>query len=291
VTWIVGTPTICGYGFALSDIRVTLKDGRELDCLQKIYPVGRHLAAGFAGSVGIGFAMMSELRRLTSYKDDRMACDPDAVAAQWPGCAQSIFESFPKEERDLKCHLMLICSHPVAHNGNPAWPRACVMIFKSPDFIVECVPIHQLGSIGSGDAYEPCRSVVNRFMDDYKFREILMKGESGTQGGMGTMLGINLTTTLKEVQPRGVSPHLHYCWVYRGRTIIQTNDHTEKGRWSIIPLGSGINMSERNAMTNKSETSMPDGYTSFEMPEIAKNLDELNNILGRKGMSTVGCVA
>ena len=291
MTWVVGTPTMCGYGFAISDIRVTLGDGTEMDCLQKIYPIGRHLAAGFAGSVAIGFAMMSELRRLTNYNDDRIACDPDAVAAQWPACARSVFATFPKEEQESQCHLMLVCAHPVAHNGNPAWPRACVMIFKSPDFRVECVPIHQLGSIGCGSSYEPCQAVVHRFMDDYKFREILMQGECGTQGGMGTMLGINLTTTLKEVQPRGVSPYLHYCWVYRGTTIIQTNNHTEKGRWTIVPLGSGINLPQSNPLGIKSELAMPDGYVSFAMPEIATNWDELTDILGKQGMSAVGCVA
>ena len=40
-----------GYGFGISDVRVTLADGSEVDCLQKIYPIGRHVAAGFAGSV------------------------------------------------------------------------------------------------------------------------------------------------------------------------------------------------------------------------------------------------
>jgi hypothetical protein len=44
-----------GYGFGLSDIRVTLGDGSEVDCLQKIYPVARWVAAGFSGSVKIGF--------------------------------------------------------------------------------------------------------------------------------------------------------------------------------------------------------------------------------------------
>jgi hypothetical protein len=34
-----------GYGFSISDIRVTPGDGREVNCLQNIYPVGRYLAA------------------------------------------------------------------------------------------------------------------------------------------------------------------------------------------------------------------------------------------------------
>ena len=53
-----------GYSFGISDVRVTLGDASEVDCLQKAHPIGRHVAAGFAGSVKIGFAMIDELRRL-----------------------------------------------------------------------------------------------------------------------------------------------------------------------------------------------------------------------------------
>jgi len=37
MTWAVGTPTMFGYAFGISDVRVTL-GGTEIDCLQKIYP-------------------------------------------------------------------------------------------------------------------------------------------------------------------------------------------------------------------------------------------------------------
>ena len=80
-----------GYGFGISDVRVTLGDGTEVDCLQKLYSIGRHVAAGFAGSVIIGFAMIDELRRLAAYEDERMACDPLAIEKQWPDQARRIF--------------------------------------------------------------------------------------------------------------------------------------------------------------------------------------------------------
>ncbi|WP_260736442.1 hypothetical protein [Tunturiibacter lichenicola] len=57
MTWVVGIPTTFGYAFGISDVRVTLGDKTEIDCLQKIYPIGRYVAAAFAGSVKIGFAM------------------------------------------------------------------------------------------------------------------------------------------------------------------------------------------------------------------------------------------
>jgi hypothetical protein len=45
------------YSIGISDIRVTLGDGSEYDCLQKIYPVTNSIAMGFAGSMQIGFMM------------------------------------------------------------------------------------------------------------------------------------------------------------------------------------------------------------------------------------------
>jgi len=259
-----------GYGFGISDVRVTLGDGEEVDCLQKIHPIGRHFAAGFAGSVAIGFAMVEELRRLSSYADERIACDPRAAFREWPACARSVFSRFDRTEQNGGCHLMLIMVHPQEHVGNPAWPRSFVYIFKSPDFEGESVAIHTLGSIGSGNAYPRCRTAIESFAADRSRERLYWQGEMGCQGGMASMLGVSLTDILKEVQPRGVSSHMHYCWVYRGQTIIKANDHTVKGRWTIAPLGSGINeMPNVEVPSIPREPALTEGYAFFEMPKLA----------------------
>jgi hypothetical protein len=150
MTWVVGSPTLWGYGFGLSDIRVTLGNGVEVDCLQKIYPVGRYVAAGFAGDVEIGFRMVDELRRLADLRDERVSCDPHAIEKEWPRYAQQIFARFPDENRAGGCDLMIISAHPREHNGNPAWARSYVQIFRSPTFETDTVKVHTLGSIGCG---------------------------------------------------------------------------------------------------------------------------------------------
>jgi hypothetical protein len=91
MTWIVGASTMFGYGFGISDVCVALGDDDKVDCLQKVYPIGRHFAAGFAGLVAIGFAMLDELRRLSTYADERIACDPRAAFREWPACARAVF--------------------------------------------------------------------------------------------------------------------------------------------------------------------------------------------------------
>ena len=85
---------------------------------------------------------------------------------------------------------------------------------------------------------KPCREIIESFgTADFKRREIYTQGEMGTQGGMASIIGSTLTGILKDIQPRGVSAHLHYCWVYRSQTIIKTNNHAQKGRWTISGLG------------------------------------------------------
>lgn len=63
MTWIVGMPTMWGYSIGISDIRVTLADDSEHDCLQKIYPIAQSITLGFAGSVRIGFQMIAAMRQ------------------------------------------------------------------------------------------------------------------------------------------------------------------------------------------------------------------------------------
>jgi hypothetical protein len=172
MTWIVGAPTMFGYGFGISDVRVTLGNGDEVDCLQKIYPIGRHFAAGFAGSVKIGFAMLDELRRLSSYADERSACDPRSVFQEWPGRAQTVFSRFEADEQSAGCHLMLILVHPQEHVGNPAWPRSFVYIFRSPNFESEIVAVHTLGSIGSGNDFGRCRDAIESFGADHSREQL-----------------------------------------------------------------------------------------------------------------------
>ena len=113
MTWIVGTTGIFGYGIGLSDIRVTLGDGSERDCLQKIYKVGNFIAAGFAGSVAIGFAMVDRLTELLASDDPAGAWDPVAIADWWPQDARGRSSSrFAQSERDLQSHVILIGAHP-----------------------------------------------------------------------------------------------------------------------------------------------------------------------------------
>ena len=106
------------------------------------------------------------------------------------------------------------------------------------------------------------------------------------------MLSTSRTDIFKEVQPRGVSSHIHCCWVYRGRTIIKTNDHTVKGRWTIAGLGSGINQTPNvEGSSIPREPALAEGYGLLEMPKLAASWEELLEILRERGLNARGCTA
>jgi hypothetical protein len=99
------------------------------------------------------------------------------------------------------------------------------------------------------------------------------------------MLAINLTTLLQRTQPHGISSHLHYCWVYRGRIVIKTNNHISMGRWSTFPTG--VDSPESPANILPSEPPMDDpNSTHFTMPRIATSLEELNSLLLEEHISS-----
>lgn len=72
MTWVIGMPFFAGYSLLLSDIRVTWGNGREDDCLQKIYPIVPFIGMGFAGSVFAGFEMLDTMRREYLRSNPRM---------------------------------------------------------------------------------------------------------------------------------------------------------------------------------------------------------------------------
>src|SRR5258706_3445289 len=147
MTWIVGAAATTGYAVGVSDIRVSFGNGQELDCLQKLYPMARFIAAGFAGSVEIRFRMLDGLAyQLRDAPNDR-AFLPQEVADCFAPLAKDIFQMVPAVSRDLGSHIILLGVHPTEDLGIPGWARCSVHVLKSPDFVPESSSIGQVVSI------------------------------------------------------------------------------------------------------------------------------------------------
>jgi hypothetical protein len=274
MTWIVGTPYGFGYGIGISDVRVTV-GAAYYDCLQKIYPVGQFIAMGFAGSVRIGFAMVDAASSFLHNDNKLLACDPIEVSKRWPSLARKVFEGYPESEKREHCDLMMISVHPTKNCGESPWARPYVHIFKSPEFEPISIAVNKVGAIGCGEGADACRRVVEELSNDYKRMSFIRQGEQGTPGGMASMLGIQLTGILKDAQPEGISAHLQYCWVYRGRITIKTNDHSVSGRWSVFETGSGITGQPSPDLSG----------ATFAMPKLATSWSELHEMLRAAGVT------
>jgi hypothetical protein len=180
---------------------------------------------------------------------------------------------------------MLISADPQEDNGNPDWPRCYVHIFRSPAFEQEEIPAHKMGSIGIGQCYEKCRGIVDTFSNSYERRFFYMETGTGGAGGIATSIGHDLTILLKSEAPEFISSHLHYCWVYRGQIIIESNDHVSKGPWTISPLG------HRQDEFDFRPESHDEGSEIFRMPRVAQTWLELEDILHEQDLSAAGAVA
>jgi hypothetical protein len=212
MTWIVGMAHPFGYAMAISDIRVTLGNGFEIDCLQKIYMVGRYIALGFSGSVAIGFEMVYSLASLLYHSDPNTAWIPSEVAKWWQFDAQKVFNSAPKSERNGGCHLMLIGVDPNKNDEDSPWAKSEVYTFFSPSFRpMRSKPLKPI-AIGSGSRAKPYSRMLRTIA---KLNYSLMKMEVGMPGGMSRGYADAMTDEINKVHVKGISPHLHICLVFR----------------------------------------------------------------------------
>jgi hypothetical protein len=272
-----------GYAVAISDIRVTFGDHsarRERDCLQKIYPVGQYLTAGFAGAVVIGFEMVRSLQKGLKLEDLSLAWDPTAIAETWPATARKIFQKYPATTQEHGSELILLGSHPTEDIGVPGVGRTYVYSFRAPDFEPVQARPYDVLSIGSGSDVLPYRELLERYSKDHKFRNLLMHGES-MSGGMASMLASSVTTVLKRHPKPGISQHLHLCTARRGEVQIWPNDHSHKGRWESWALGP----------PEKNPIDADPGMDRFTMPPVATSFKELEEMLDGDAVLASNAVA
>ena len=247
MTWVIGRAGPFGYAVGLSDIRVTLKDGTERDCLQKVYNIGPHLALGFAGSVAIGLEIVNQLSAVLPRPEKDVAWIPQIVAENLPRGTRELFRAFPEQERRLGSQLMLLSAHPTENDGAAPWAKCYVHRFSSPDFDPKLARPAQIVSIGSGSSVEPYRKALGKLEGDLE----LLKLQQFNRDGAAIGLMVSISSELKKLPIQGISAHMHICVVGRdgiriGRNDAETHDAPEE---------------------------------NFKMPPVAKSLEELRLML------------
>jgi hypothetical protein len=221
MTWIVGAAASLGYAVGISDIRVTFSDGSERDCLQKLYPMARFIAAGFAGSVRVGFEMLNGLALQLRNAPENMAFLPQEVADCLTPLARDVFQSFQPEERALHSHLMLLGAHPTDDVGIPGYARCSVHILRSPEFVPTIARIGEVVSIGCGSGVPPYQELLAGLSANPMS---LLHGEVTGIGGSSLILSMVIQKTIEKNPVPGISQHSHICLVHRGFVGVHTND-------------------------------------------------------------------
>jgi hypothetical protein len=223
MTWICAASTIFGYGALYSDVQVTFRDGGTRDLLQKAYPLSNFIAAGFAGSVHIGFMLLDSLHRFLHIPQgdlSRVAWDPVWVSRSWAPIAKSVFDQAPPMEKMLGSRVLMLGTSPTENSGLGS--KVYFTRFCEPDFHpgIMARPIKFCG-IGTGASVSEYKL---RMKPLFRLTSNIHKAEIGQPGGWARQLGFSISRELADFPRTGISRHVHIIIVTRGSIIVETND-------------------------------------------------------------------
>ena len=273
MTWVIGASSIFDYGAMMSDVRVTFSDGTERDLIQKAYPVGPYIVAGFAGSVRIGFQMLESLAKFLIVPPNAPqpgAWEPEWVAERWKPLAVQIFESADELEQALRSQILLVgvsnkIDPEVAANPRAVlMPHACLVRFSSPNFdpLIKNKRL-SVDHIGSGGGVEHYTKMMQHH---FELSSETLKAEMAALGMWPKMLGSSVARLVAEHPHQGVSPHVHILVCRNGEIFTMTNDETR------FPAGGGEPI-------------------EFKMPDVARSYQEFTLKCRTSGIAAEGAVA
>lgn len=212
MTWVIATSLHFPiYGCLFSDVQVTLHDGTTRDVLRKAYPLDPNAAAGFAGSVQIGFALLESLRALLLSTDAAAVHDKGRgswVAKHWPVIASRVFASSPAEERRLGAEVIAAFVADYTYIGKrSARPNFYAFKAKAPHFkpMIVTAPFKPL-SIGSGADIPHFMRAIHGLTD---WKSTAAQAEIRQRFGWASFAAFSLSVTSEDSPVHGVSEHFN----------------------------------------------------------------------------------
>ena len=217
MTWIVGNASLFGSAFLVSDIQVTFTDQHGnhsfVDCVQKVYPLGRFVVGGFAGSVRIGFEMLEWLRQIFSQAPATSAWILPDIANDWISSDLSnIFNNSPENEKACGCQIILGAAHPSENRGSVPWAMSHIYRFSWPNFEPETVQGSQTLSIGSGAVVPVYQQAIDGYTSQFHFHQAAMAGPQQ----QARVLAQHLYETTGRVPQPGISNFFQVAVASRG---------------------------------------------------------------------------
>jgi hypothetical protein len=227
MTWVIGAASLFSTGALISDTRVQFSNGDTAEMLQKAYPVGNYIAAGFAGSVRIGFELIESLKATLAPPEDfgDHACDPAEVAREWAPIAQRIFQRSGVEEQRNGARILLVGISPIEHMGTPEWPRVYVVRLSSkddfaPGFIDRGL---KMCSIGSGAGVTQYKRMLRPL---FRMSSGIHQAHMASVHQWAQMLAHSATISVRDYPHAGISEHFHVLAIRLGEIVVFNNDMT-----------------------------------------------------------------
>lgn len=266
MTWICAVSSITGGCALYSDVQVTFPDGTTKDLVQKAFPLTNSIAAGFAGSVRIGFSLLESLAhflRLPPEVDpNQVGWDPGWVSVNWAPLARSVFQNANRAEQRLGAQILMVAASPNENSGLAA--KFYFTRFSQPDFRpgIMAKPF-KLCSIGSGARFsEYHRSLKPLFR--WSVHISTLQANVAGPHGWAQNLSFRISQRLASHPHTGISRHMHAIVVGRGSIVIGNNDES-------IYRGD-------------------DPPIEIRMPPVAQNYEQFKAMAGSGGSEAAGAV-
>lgn len=215
MTWIIGCPTIFGYGFLISDVRVTLDGKPSRVSIQKVHPVGHFLMAGFSGSVEFGFFIVAALQKSIAAHGPGVTVQPGKFYFSVYRHIRRSFEECSPNVKALGSQIILMGASPALDNGIPGQAVVTGAILRSRDGFVPrilraTVPPYTIDSIGNGRAVQPYADALER---QAKNTDIILG--TPVPGAYSYMFAYPLRLAIQENPDPSVSDYLQIMEVSR----------------------------------------------------------------------------
>ena len=216
MTWVIGKPTKYGYGLLVSDVAVTYQSGKVEESLQKVYPVGNFIAAGFSGSVELGFRMLGYLTESLSSAGPSKMFSPKDVALKWYRTPRRVFRESPSSLQSLSCEILIVGISPIEYLGVKQFPVVYAAALRSPSFEPELSRDGAL-CIGRGSRIESYKNAIDGL--DRKRDPFAFEFELRTQKP-GIVYVDRIARAVKEYPQKGISEALNLCVVRQGNISV-----------------------------------------------------------------------
>lgn len=221
-----------GYTVGVSDTRISLRDGRYFDCLQKLHTISGSIVAGFAGNVLLGFSLIESLKLYLAHLPSGCGWDPEYVV-KWNSTAREVWEAQKKNVPDKlrSTSLQILMAYPSTDNGIPGMAKTFLVTLRSPKFEANYTLARKWDSIGSG-AYIHRDKIAS--LNDASSLHPAEKLEVNNPGGFGRSLATTVYFEITENPDPTVGSMLQTCLVWRKNAEVLWH-HIERteGGWSI----------------------------------------------------------